>query len=61
MQSSHRCPLCNTLWEGDHYVGEKAITTSASYRNSRPRNSTGRPRPVNTNSDDEQSADEEHS
>lgn len=35
MQRSQTCPLCKTEWDGQHYVGEKAITTSDSYQNGR--------------------------
>ncbi|KIV84723.1 hypothetical protein PV11_00489 [Exophiala sideris] len=35
MQRSQTCPVCKTEWDGQHYVGEKAITTSDSYQNGR--------------------------
>ncbi|EHY60603.1 hypothetical protein HRR83_000380 [Exophiala dermatitidis] len=44
MQRSQTCPLCQTEWDGQHYVGEKAITTSESYQSGR-RRSGHRPRP----------------
>lgn len=28
---SRKCPVCETEWDGKHYVGEKAITTSEAY------------------------------
>jgi len=37
MHRSRACPLCNTEWDGKHYVGEKAITTSETYTNRRRR------------------------
>ncbi|EXJ90940.1 hypothetical protein A1O1_04047 [Capronia coronata CBS 617.96] len=43
MQRSQTCPLCKTEWDGQHYVGEKAITTSESYQTGR-RRSGQRPR-----------------
>ncbi|KAJ9656336.1 hypothetical protein H2198_005019 [Neophaeococcomyces mojaviensis] len=30
-RQSRTCPVCNREWDGKHYVGEKAITTSDSY------------------------------
>ncbi|KAK4938514.1 hypothetical protein LTR10_021046 [Elasticomyces elasticus] len=35
MHRSQTCPVCKTEWDGQHYVGEKAITTSDSYQNGR--------------------------
>ncbi|KAK5250150.1 hypothetical protein LTS13_002367 [Exophiala xenobiotica] len=35
MHRSQTCPICKTEWDGEHYVGEKAITTSESYQMSR--------------------------
>ncbi|KAI1618692.1 Nse1 non-SMC component of SMC5-6 complex-domain-containing protein [Exophiala viscosa] len=35
VQRSQTCPICKTEWDGQHYVGEKAITTSDSYQNGR--------------------------
>ncbi|EXJ92910.1 hypothetical protein A1O3_01466 [Capronia epimyces CBS 606.96] len=43
MQRSQTCPICKTEWDGQHYVGEKAITTSESYQSGR-RRSGHRPR-----------------
>ncbi|KIX02775.1 uncharacterized protein Z518_08717 [Rhinocladiella mackenziei CBS 650.93] len=43
MQRSQNCPICNNEWDGRHYVGEKAITTSESYQTGR-RRSGHRPR-----------------
>ncbi|KAK5957014.1 hypothetical protein OHC33_001383 [Knufia fluminis] len=31
VQRNRICPTCKTEWDGKHYVGEKAITTSDSY------------------------------
>jgi hypothetical protein len=30
-QRSQTCPVCKSEWDGKHFVGEKAITTSESY------------------------------
>jgi hypothetical protein len=35
MHRTQACPICKTEWDGEHYVGEKAITTSESYQMSR--------------------------
>ncbi|KAL6248762.1 hypothetical protein RBB50_003824 [Rhinocladiella similis] len=43
MQRSQTCPVCKTEWDGQHYVGEKAITTSESYQMSRRRSGHRRP------------------
>lgn len=31
MQRNRKCPICKIEWDGKHYVGEKAITTSERY------------------------------
>lgn len=31
VQRSRTCPLCRTNWDGKHFVGERAITTSDAY------------------------------
>ncbi|KIW16828.1 hypothetical protein PV08_04018 [Exophiala spinifera] len=43
MQRSQTCPICKTDWDGQHYVGEKAITMSESYQMSRRKSGHRRP------------------
>ncbi|KAK4906642.1 hypothetical protein LTR66_017700, partial [Elasticomyces elasticus] len=31
VQRSRSCPICKNEWDGKHFVGEKAVTTSESY------------------------------
>ena len=31
------CPRCDTLWDGKHFVGERAITETEAYRRANPR------------------------
>lgn len=52
------CPLCNTEWDDKHYVGEKAITTSNSYRGPGRSRGSGRGSAPAAN-DAENGADEE--
>ena len=28
---SKKCPRCNTVWDGEHFVGQKAVTTTEEY------------------------------
>lgn len=44
VQRSQNCPLCKTEWDGRHFVGEKAITTSEKYLQGK-RRSGGRQEP----------------
>lgn len=39
MQRNRDCPVCGQGWDGEHYVGEKAITNSEKHRQSRSRKS----------------------
>ena len=41
-QRSQTCPTCKTDWDGKHFVGEKAITTSESYLKGKRRSGIGR-------------------
>jgi non-structural maintenance of chromosomes element 1 len=43
MQRGNMCPVCKKEWDGKHYVGEKAITTSESYLNGKRRSTNTRP------------------
>ncbi|OHW90847.1 RING-like domain-containing protein [Colletotrichum incanum] len=40
-QRSHKCPRCSRDWDGEHYVGEEAETSTEAYRRSH-RKSGGR-------------------
>lgn len=43
MQRAHTCPVCKKEWDGKHYVGEKAVTTSESYLKGKRRSTNTRP------------------
>lgn len=43
MQRGNTCPVCKNEWDGQHYVGEKAITTSESYLKGKRRSTNTRP------------------
>ncbi|KIW81265.1 hypothetical protein Z517_04290 [Fonsecaea pedrosoi CBS 271.37] len=50
---SSRCPLCRTEWDGEHFVGEKAITTSESYQTGKRRSGAyNRPRRSNNEAEE---------
>lgn len=53
MQRSQACPLCKAEWDGQHYVGEKAITMSESYRNGRRQTGQRAPREAEGSEDNE--------
>ncbi len=42
MQRNRNCPLCKTEWDSNHFVGEKAITTSDKYLQGRRRSGGAR-------------------
>jgi non-structural maintenance of chromosomes element 1 len=42
MQRNRNCPLCQTEWDDKHFVGEKAITTSDKYLQSKSRSGGAR-------------------
>ncbi|KPI43892.1 Non-structural maintenance of chromosomes element-like protein [Cyphellophora attinorum] len=59
-QRSQVCPLCQTAWDGKHYVGEKAFTTSDRYTGrNRNRATGGRPSAVRDNEAAQEEEDEE--
>ncbi len=58
MQRNRLCPACRTEWDGKHYVGEKAITTSGSYLRGK-RRSGARPREHEEDEEQEEDADDE--
>jgi non-structural maintenance of chromosomes element 1 len=43
-QRGKKCPKCSTPWAGDHFVGERAVTSRAAYQRGRPKKSTARRR-----------------
>lgn len=43
MQRGVTCPVCKKEWDGEHYVGERAITTSESYLKGKRRSTNIRP------------------
>ena len=43
MQRGNTCPVCQREWDGKHYVGERAITTSESYLKGKRRSTNARP------------------
>ncbi|KIW66666.1 hypothetical protein PV04_05976 [Phialophora macrospora] len=59
VQRNEKCPLCKTPWDGEHFVGERAITASESYRTGRRRSGAqnrdrSRPSPNADESDNDQ-------
>ena len=38
----HKCPKCQTEWTGNHYVGERAVTSRSGFQKGRGRRSGGR-------------------
>lgn len=60
-QREKKCPKCRTPWDGNHFVGERAVTTRAVFqrgRGSRSSNSAGRRRST-ANGDEMDEEDEE--
>ena len=43
LQRGHTCPVCKKEWDGKHFVGEKAITTSDAYLKGKRRSMNTRP------------------
>ncbi|KAK4163250.1 Non-structural maintenance of chromosomes element 1 [Cladorrhinum sp. PSN259] len=51
-QSERKCPKCSTPWDGNHFVGERAITSRSSFQRSRGgRRSNGRQSDVHEDED----------
>jgi hypothetical protein len=57
-QRSQTCPICKAEWDGRHFVGEKAITTSESYLKGKRRSGGGRKVPE-AEADEEEDSDED--
>ncbi|WYZ45329.1 hypothetical protein EsH8_VIII_000645 [Colletotrichum jinshuiense] len=36
-QRSHKCPKCSREWDGNHFVGERAVTSTEAYQKGRRR------------------------
>ncbi|OLN87883.1 Non-structural maintenance of chromosomes element 1-like protein [Colletotrichum chlorophyti] len=41
-QRSRKCPKCSRDWDGEHFVGEKAVTSTEAYQRGRRRSGGGR-------------------
>ena len=56
-----KCPKCETAWDGKHYVGEKAVTTTEEYLKGKRRSSGAgrRGRAAEEEEEEEEEAEEE--
>ncbi|KAK0627240.1 Nse1 non-SMC component of SMC5-6 complex-domain-containing protein [Immersiella caudata] len=43
-QREKKCPKCSTPWGGNHFVGERAVTSRTAYQRGRPKKNTARRR-----------------
>ena len=57
MQPNRNCPSCKAEWDGKHFVGEKAITTSEKYLQGKRRSGGSRRARQEAEQEAEQEAD----
>ncbi|PVH81947.1 hypothetical protein DL98DRAFT_653605 [Cadophora sp. DSE1049] len=56
-----KCPKCDTAWDGKHYVGQKAVTTTEEYLKGKRRSGISKKRPAEPPSDSEEEEEPETS
>ncbi len=56
---NHNCPRCDTIWDGKHYVGQKAITTTEEYLKGKRRSGVSKKRTVAVEEDEDEEEEEE--
>lgn len=56
-----KCPECSTAWDGKHYVGQKAVTTTEEYLKGKRRSGVSKKRPAEPSDSEEEEVEAETS